>query len=61
MIRQIAVVLGLALCIAAMGEGCTREDGLPDPPIQQLVHCDPSAAPDSPLACPATFDGGAGD
>ena len=33
---------------------CTREDGLPDPPIQQLVPCSPDAGADDPLACPLT-------
>lgn len=58
MIRRIAVGFVLALCIASIAASCTREDGLPDPPIQQLVPCDPSAAPDSPLACPAALDAG---
>lgn len=31
---------------------CTREDGLPDPPAQQLVPCDPDAGQSDPLACP---------
>ena len=59
MIRRLAVVFVLALGIAAIASSCTREDGLPDPPIQQLVPCDPSAPPDSPLACPALLDAGA--
>jgi hypothetical protein len=61
MIYRITAVLALALCIAATAASCTREDGLPDPPIQQLVPCDPSAAPDSPLACPALLDAGTAD
>jgi hypothetical protein len=61
MIRRIAVVFMLALSMAAIAASCSREDGLPDPPIQQLVPCDPSATPGSPLACPAVADAGAAD
>lgn len=32
---------------------CTREDGLPDPPLQELVPCDPDAGASDPLTCPA--------
>ena len=61
MIRRIAVVLVLAFAIAAIAASCTREDGLPDPPVQQLVPCDPSAASDAPLACPVSPDAGGTD
>jgi hypothetical protein len=61
MIRRVAVVFLLALGIAAIGTSCTREDGLPDPPVRQLVPCDPSATPGSPLACPEPVDAGATD
>ncbi|HEY2747038.1 MAG TPA: hypothetical protein VGL86_20590 [Polyangia bacterium] len=61
MIRRFGVVLALALAVAAIAVGCTREDGLPDPPVQQLVPCDPAAASGSPLACPPTVDAGATD
>jgi len=61
MIRRLAVVLVSALAIATIAANCTREDGPPDPPVQQLVPCDPSAAAASPLACPAGLDAGATD
>lgn len=47
-----ASTLGLVVLLAVLGIHCDREDGLPDPPLQMLVPCDPSAAPDSPSACP---------
>lgn len=47
------LMLFLALVLLVCGLGfCTREDGLPDPPVQQLVPCDPDAGPDDPLVCP---------
>ena len=58
-------LLGLGLCaLLAYGVvSCTREDGLPDPPLRTLVACDPDAGADSPLACPQSSvpDGGAVD
>lgn len=47
-------MLFLTLVLLVCGLGfCTREDGLPDPPVQQLVPCDPDAGQDDPLVCPA--------
>lgn len=43
----ISIVLGLGLVAT-----CAREDGEPDPPVQQLVPCHPDAGPGDPLACP---------
>jgi hypothetical protein len=48
-------------CLLLCAAGCTREDGEPDPPIQQLVPCDHDAAPSSPLACPSAAVDGGGD
>ncbi len=31
---------------------CSRETGLPDPPLRGLVPCVADAGPDDPLACP---------
>ncbi len=53
--------LAMILCTALLCAGllfCTREDGLPDPPLRQLVPCAPDAGSDDPLACPAEEDGG---
>ena len=61
MTLRIAIAVALAFCVAAITASCTREDGLPDPPVQQLVPCDPAAAPGSPLACPAPLDAGSAD
>ena len=49
--KPLALVLVAAVAIAALVT-CAREDGLPDPPLQSLVPCDPMAASDDPLACP---------
>jgi hypothetical protein len=44
-------ILWLLVSISAFGLcGCGSDDGLPDPPLQMLVPCDPT--PDSPIACP---------
>ncbi|HUJ59121.1 MAG TPA: hypothetical protein VLX92_11535 [Kofleriaceae bacterium] len=42
----------LALVLAALVATCTREDGEPDPPVRQLVPCNPDAGAGDPLACP---------
>lgn len=41
---------------------CTREDGLPDPPLRQLVPCAPDSGSGDPLTCAkdAEVDGAAG-
>lgn len=51
----------LVLCLTALLMACgllycTREDGLPDPPFQQLVPCHPDGGGDDPLACPQPSD-----
>lgn len=51
MIRPVLALFALLL-IGSLGF-CTREDGLPDPPAQQLVPCEPDAGADDPLVCPA--------
>ncbi|HEX4458248.1 MAG TPA: hypothetical protein VIA18_09785 [Polyangia bacterium] len=54
--------VSLAAVTACGLSGCSREDGLPDPPLQMLVPCDPT--PGSPIACPdlaVIVDGGATD
>jgi hypothetical protein len=50
------------LVVGSLGY-CTREDGLPDPPPQQLLPCQPDAGSEEPLACPPPLDSGvaAGD
>jgi hypothetical protein len=56
------LVVGLAVVTALGLSGCSREDGLPDPPLQMLVPCDPT--PGSPIECPdlaVIVDGGAPD
>ncbi len=59
----VAIVLVAA---AALAWSCNREDGEPDPPVQMLVPCDPSAPADDPSACPPedaslNSDGGISD
>ena len=52
--------LALYLAVGLVAGGlvfCTREDGLPDPPPQQLVPCHPDGGSDDPLACPPAPDG----
>lgn len=52
--------LAIVLCTMLLGASllfCTREDGLPDPPLRQLVPCVPDAGSDSPLSCPPRPDG----
>lgn len=41
-----------ALTVLCALSACTREDSLPDPPVQMLVPCDPSALVGDPTACP---------
>ena len=50
------LVLCLAIAAAVLGITCAREDGEPDPPVQVLVPCDPTAMPGDPLACPPPPD-----
>ena len=52
---KLAFYLCALLLVGGLGF-CTREDGLPDPPLQQLVPCNPDAGADDPLACPPTSD-----
>lgn len=46
----------LGICLLAVGlygiGACTREDGLPNPPVRALVPCERDAAAEDPLACP---------
>ncbi len=48
----------LGICLLSMtlyGIGaCTREDGIPNPPVRALIPCVVDAAPEDPLACPET-------
>ena len=46
----------LILCGSSSLIVCSHEDGLPDPPIQELVPCNPDAGDGDPLACPAAMD-----
>lgn len=48
---RVVLVMTLLLLVCGLGF-CTREDGLPDPPAQQLVPCDRDAGADDPLVCP---------
>lgn len=48
-----AFALTLAILLAYAFSACSREDGLPDPPVRSLVPCVPDAGEDDPLACPA--------
>lgn len=52
--KSLASVLALtmAILLAYALTACTREDGLPDPPVRALVPCVPDAGEDDPLACP---------
>ena len=54
--NKFAACLAGLLLLCGLGF-CTREDGLPDPPRQELVPCRADAADDDPLACPATEEG----
>jgi hypothetical protein len=59
---MLCVFVSLAAASTVALSGCSREDGLPDPPLQMLVPCDPTAG--SPIACPdlaVIVDGGAPD
>ena len=47
---RLAVFL-MALVLSGGLLFCTREDGLPDPPVQGLVPCNTDGGPDDPLAC----------
>lgn len=53
----------LFVCGASSLTVCSRENGLPDPPVQELVPCVPDAGADDPLVCPEPTspaeDGGA--
>ena len=49
--KPVALLLVLGLAIATLVT-CARDDGEPDPPLQTLVPCDPTAAVGDPLACP---------
>lgn len=49
-----ALALTLTIFIAYALSSCTREDGLPDPPLRTLTPCVPDAGEDDPLACPPT-------
>ncbi len=46
------VAVCLAIAAGLVGITCAREDGEPDPKVQVLVPCDPTAMPGDPLACP---------
>jgi hypothetical protein len=48
--KRFALILPLFAALSL--SGCTREDGLPDPPARQLVPCQPDAGAGGPLACP---------
>jgi hypothetical protein len=48
----LVILLALWLAAGLALVSCTREDGLPDPPPQTLVPCDPDAGAGAPLACP---------
>ena len=52
---RIAACLAGLLLLCGLGF-CTREDGLPDPPRQELVPCRPDAAGYLPHACPPPPD-----
>jgi len=51
----------LLACGASTLVVCSREDGRPNPPLQELVPCDPEAGADEPLACPAFATDSAAD
>ncbi len=54
--------IGMMLMLMLAAGTCSREDGLPDPPLQVLVPCDLAAAAGDPRACPDLVgprDGGA--
>jgi hypothetical protein len=44
--------------VVVVHAACARtfEDGSPDPPVRQLVPCDPDVGPSAPLACPSGRD-----
>ncbi|MBL9040933.1 MAG: hypothetical protein JNM83_05000 [Myxococcales bacterium] len=48
--RRLGLCL-LTFLLYAAGS-CSRETGLPDPPLRTLVPCVADAAADDPLACP---------
>ncbi len=49
--NRLAIIVFMAL-LGSVLLFCTREDGLPDAPLRQLVPCDRDAGSDDPLACP---------
>jgi hypothetical protein len=55
--RRLFAIAVYAVAAAVALATCTREDGTPDPPVQQLVPCHPDAGAGDPLACPPR-DGG---